>query len=58
MGVDFSGITLPFSPGDLLASAVDLMGVFGPFILLGLAVLFAPKIWGLLKNVVGRGKSA
>lgn len=48
MSIDFTGITLPFTAGDLLSSAVGLMGVFGGFILLGLAVYFAPKLFGLI----------
>lgn len=50
MGVDFSGITLPFSAADLLSSAMGLVGVLGAFVLLGLAVTFAPRIIGLINN--------
>ncbi len=56
--IDFSGITLPFSAGDLLSSAVDLLGVVGPFVLLGLAVMFAPKLIGLIRQAAGKGGKA
>ena len=49
MSIDFSGVTLPFSATDLLQSAVSLMGVFGGFILLGLAVVFTPKLFSLIR---------
>lgn len=35
-GVDFSGVTLPFGAADLLTAGVDLLGVVGPFVLLGM----------------------
>ncbi|OIJ22050.1 hypothetical protein BKP45_05070 [Anaerobacillus alkalidiazotrophicus] len=58
MAIDFSGISLPFNAGDLLTSAVELLGVVGPFVLLGLAVMFAPKIIGLIRNAAGsRGRT-
>lgn len=50
MGVDFSKVTLPFSATDLLSSGVSLMGVFGGFILLGLAIAFTPKLIGLIRS--------
>lgn len=50
MGVDFSNVTLPFSAGDLLQSGLSLMKVFGPFILLGLAIMFTPKLIGLVRT--------
>lgn len=49
MSIDFSGVTLPFSATDLLQSAVSLMGVFGGFILLGLAIVFTPKLFNLIR---------
>lgn len=42
--VDFSKVTLPFSASDLLQSGFSIIFVFGPFILLGLAIVFAPKL--------------
>lgn len=53
--IDFSGVTLPFSVGDMLAVAMDLVTLVGPFVLLGLAFLFAPKVWGLIFNASSRG---
>lgn len=48
MGLDFSGITLPFSPSDLLTSGVGILGVVGGFVLLGLAFLMAPKLINII----------
>lgn len=53
--VDFTGVTLPFGVGDLLTAAMDLLGLFGPFILLGLAVIFTPKLFGLFRRATGAG---
>ena len=49
MTVDFSGVTLPFSAGDLLQAGVQLLGVVGPFVLLGLAIVFTPKLISLIR---------
>lgn len=49
-GIDFSGISLPFSVNDLISSTSGLLGLVGGFVLLGLAVAFAPKIIGLIKK--------
>jgi len=48
--VDFTGVTLPFSVSDLLGTAMDLLGLLGPFVLLGLAVMFTPKLIGVIRN--------
>ncbi|WP_175615920.1 hypothetical protein [Piscibacillus halophilus] len=56
-GVDFSGISLPFSAGELLNAAVDLLGVVGPFVLLGLAVVFAPKLISLIRSAANSRNS-
>lgn len=57
MSVDFSGITLPFTPADLLSAAVDLLGVVGPFVLLGLAFIFAPYFFTLIRAAARKGNS-
>lgn len=48
--VDFSGVTLPFSPVDLLTSSIGLLGALGGFVLLGLAIIFVPKIIGVIRE--------
>ena len=53
--VDFTGVSLPFSVADLLSTAMELLGLFGPFILLGLAVLFTPRLFGLFRRATGSG---
>lgn len=50
MAIDFSGITIPFSAGDLLSAGVGLLGVVGAFILLGLAFVMVKKLIGLIVN--------
>lgn len=47
--IDFSGMTLPFSATDVLNSSWGLIGLFGGFIILGLAIMFFPKLVGLFK---------
>ena len=55
--VDFSGVTLPFTPADLLTSATGLLGVVGGFVLLGLAIIFVPKIIGVIRSAAAtRGR--
>ena len=55
--VDFSGISLPFTPADLLTSATGLLGVVGGFVLLGLAIIFVPKIIGVIRSAAAtRGR--
>lgn len=56
MNLDFTGVNLPFNVGDLLGATMDFIGVFGPFILLGLAVFFAPRIITFFKGALGRRK--
>lgn len=58
MNIDFTGVTLPFDAADLLSSAMGLLGVVGPFVLLGLAIVFTPKIIAVIRNAAGtRGRS-
>jgi len=38
--IDFTGVSLPFSPADLLTSTTGLLGVVGGFVLLGLMTGF------------------
>ncbi|MEK4973590.1 hypothetical protein CHH55_23530 [Niallia circulans] len=48
--IDFSGIELPFSVGDLIGSGSALLMWIGSFVLLGLAFAFAPKLVGIIVN--------
>ncbi|MGG5253532.1 hypothetical protein ACQYAD_08555 [Neobacillus sp. SM06] len=55
--VDFTGVTLPFSASDLLSSAMGFLGVVGPFVLLGLAIVFVPKIISVIRSAAAtKGK--
>lgn len=51
----FTGVTLPFDAAELLSSAMEFIGVLGPFILLGLAIALTPRIVTVIKGVIGRG---
>lgn len=56
--VDFSGVSLPFGADDLLSSAMGLLGVLGPFVLLGLALVFTPKIISVIRSAAAtRGRN-
>lgn len=57
MGIDFSGITLPFTAGQLLTAATELLGVVGPFVLLGLAFVIAPYIISLIRAAARKHNS-
>lgn len=46
--IDFTGITLPFSVGDLVGSGNALLGLVGAFVLLGMAFIIVPKIISLI----------
>lgn len=52
--IDLSGLQLPFSVSDLIGSVNSLVGWVGPFILLALALGFAPKIIAFIKSILGR----
>lgn len=54
-GLDFSGITIPFSAGDLLSAGVALLGVVSAFVLLGLAFKVVPKLIGLVVGAFRQG---
>jgi hypothetical protein len=56
--IDFSGITLPFSVGDLISSGNGLLGIVGSFVLLGLAFVFVPKIIKVIRNSFSGGSKA
>lgn len=53
--IDFSGVSLPFDVTDLLSSSMGLIGLVGSFILLGIAIAFAPRIINFIKGAVGQG---
>lgn len=46
--LDFSGLSLPFTVNDLVASGSALLGFIGTFVLLGLAFVFVPKLISLI----------
>lgn len=55
MSLDLSGITLPFTAGDLLSAGVALLAVVGAFVLLGLAFRVVPKLVSLIVNAFTAG---
>lgn len=48
--VDFTGVTLPFTVGDLVSSGNALLGLVGSFVLLALAFVFVPKLITLIRQ--------
>jgi hypothetical protein len=50
MGIDWSGLTLPFDVSDLIASGNGLLGMVGTFVLLALAFVFVPKVISLIRR--------
>lgn len=57
-GIDFTGISLPFSVNDMVSTSMAVLGIVGTFILLGLALKFAPKWIGLAFKALGFGGKA
>jgi hypothetical protein len=54
----FTGITLPFSPADLVSSGNELLGLVGSFVLLGMAFVFVPKIIRVIRESFQPGSTA
>ena len=50
--IDLSGVQMPFNISDLLQSAMGLITTIGPFVLLGIIVIFAPQIIDFLKSAI------
>lgn len=48
--VDFSGVSLPFNVGDMVAISMELFGVVGAYIVLPLAFILATQLIGLTKK--------
>ncbi|UTW70247.1 hypothetical protein KHA80_06455 [Anaerobacillus sp. HL2] len=40
---------------DLLTTAMDLMGIFGPFILISFGCVVGPRLWGMFRTALGAG---
>lgn len=52
----FTGVTLPFTAAELLGGAFDFIALLGPLIILGIAVMFTPRIVSVIKNAIGSGR--
>ncbi|NIL33867.1 hypothetical protein FGL62_24920, partial [Bacillus thuringiensis] len=50
--IDFSKSTVGFTATDLLGSAMSIVTAYKEFIILGLAVLFAPKLFSLARSAL------
>ncbi|CDQ42109.1 hypothetical protein [Virgibacillus salexigens] len=48
--IDWTGLSMPFSVTDLVASGNGLLGFIGSFVLLALAFVFVPKMIALIRN--------
>jgi hypothetical protein len=53
-GIDFSGVSFGITPADLVTSAVSFITAFGPWLLLGLVVIFAPYMVSFIKSIIKR----
>lgn len=54
----FSGVTLPFTASEMLTAVFDFIALLGPYILIGLAIAFTPRIVNVIKSAAaGRGGS-
>ncbi|MBM7543252.1 hypothetical protein [Amphibacillus cookii] len=50
MAIDWTGLSLPFDVGDLIASGNGLLGMVAGFVLLALAFVFVPKVIALIRK--------
>jgi hypothetical protein len=57
-GIDFTGVTLPFTVSDLVSSGNALLGLVGTFVLLGLAFKFVPKLIALIVGAFRGGQGS
>lgn len=53
----FTGITLPFTASEMVSGAFELIGLLGPYIIIALAIMLAPRIISIIKGAIGRGGS-
>ena len=57
MGIDFSGVSLPFDVSELLTTSMGLLKILGPFVLLAIAFPVVSKLMGSIKQTLAsRGK--
>ncbi|MDG5787772.1 hypothetical protein QA612_09695 [Evansella sp. AB-P1] len=50
--MDLSGIQLPFSVADVVGGGMDLIGLVVSFIVLAMALIFAPHLIDFVKNAM------
>lgn len=50
MALDLSGVSLPFTAGDLLSAGMALLGLVAAFVLLAMAFDVVPKFIGLIRK--------
>lgn len=50
MKLDLTGVTLPFTAGDLLQGGMALLGLIAAFVLLSMAFDVVPKFVALIRN--------
>lgn len=46
--VDLTGVTLPFTTGDMVSTGMTLIGLVAGFVLLGLGFRFVPKFISMI----------
>ncbi len=49
-----SGVSWGFNPGDVFANSGNLVHGVGEFIILGLALMFAPKLIGFIRGIFSK----
>jgi hypothetical protein len=50
--LDFTGVSFGITPADLISSAANFISAFGPWLLLGLVVVFAPYMVSFIKSLI------
>lgn len=55
---DFSGVSLGFSPMDMITGAVSFLAIFDIWIIIALSILFAPVLVWIAFWLVGKVRKA
>lgn len=56
--LDFSGVSLPFTAGQMMTAGMSLIGLVAAFVLLNLAFQFVPKFTAMILSSFRGGKKA
>ena len=53
----FAGVTSPIDGGDIVTAGTSLVVALAPIVLVVMALVFAPKLIGVIKSSIGKSKN-